>query len=89
MKIGYEFDFLREAEAMERIRDFLDSNNKKSPVIVPRVIGGMVTKYDFQMMEFSANYLLIQIKKKKLFLVSLICLEIVTSSYIFILLGRS
>lgn len=89
MKIGYEFDFLREAEAMERIRDFLDSNNKKSPVIVPRVIGGMVTRYDFQMMEFSANYLLIQIKKKKLFLVSLICLEIVTSSYIFILLGRS
>ncbi|KAH7664219.1 Cadmium-transporting ATPase protein [Dioscorea alata] len=43
-QIGYEFDFLREAEAMERIRDFLDSNNKKSPVIVPRVIGGMVTR---------------------------------------------
>lgn len=52
---------------MERIRDFLDSNNKKSPVIVPRVIGGMVTRYDFQMMEFSANYLLIQIKKKSCF----------------------
>lgn len=67
MKIGYEFDFLREAEAMERIRDFLDSNNKKSPVIVPRVIGGMVTRYDFQMMEFSASYLLIQIKKKVFF----------------------
>ncbi|KAJ0969114.1 hypothetical protein J5N97_021991 [Dioscorea zingiberensis] len=43
-QIGYEFDFLREAEAMERIRHSLDSNNKKSPVVVPRVIPGMVSR---------------------------------------------
>jgi len=43
-KIGYEFDFKREANAMERIRCFLYENNKKSPVLVPRVLRDMVTK---------------------------------------------
>lgn len=37
-QIGYEFNFLREADAMDRIRRFLYENNKKSPVMVPRVI---------------------------------------------------
>lgn len=46
LKIGYEFDFLREADAMEKIRCFLYANNKKAPVIVPRVIPNMVTRYD-------------------------------------------
>ncbi|KAE8663380.1 Kinase superfamily protein isoform 2 [Hibiscus syriacus] len=36
-QIGYEFDFPREANAMERIRRFLYENNKKTPVLVPRV----------------------------------------------------
>uniref|UniRef100_A0A7C8Z649 ABC1 atypical kinase-like domain-containing protein n=2 Tax=Opuntia streptacantha TaxID=393608 RepID=A0A7C8Z649_OPUST len=43
-QIAYEFDFLREAQAMEKIRHFLYKNNKKSPVLVPRVIQGMVTR---------------------------------------------
>lgn len=43
-QISYEFDFLREAEAMARIRHFLYQNNKKSPVRVPRVIRDMVTR---------------------------------------------
>ncbi|KAK3043316.1 hypothetical protein RJ639_002559, partial [Escallonia herrerae] len=43
-QIGYEFDFLREADAMERIRRFLYENNKKSPVLVPRVMQNMVTR---------------------------------------------
>ncbi|XP_023639271.1 uncharacterized protein LOC17875610 isoform X1 [Capsella rubella] len=43
-QIGYEFDFKREANAMERIRCFLYENNKKSPVLVPRVLRDMVTK---------------------------------------------
>lgn len=43
-KIGYEFDFKREANAMEKIRHFLYENNKKSPVIVPRVLRDTVTK---------------------------------------------
>ncbi|RIA05739.1 hypothetical protein BRARA_K01725 [Brassica rapa] len=43
-QIGYEFDFKREANAMERIRHFLYENNKKSPVIVPRVLRDTVTK---------------------------------------------
>ncbi|KAL7191026.1 hypothetical protein ACSBR2_023157 [Camellia fascicularis] len=43
-KIGYEFDFKREADAMERIRHFLHENNKNSPVMVPRVIRNMVTR---------------------------------------------
>ncbi|CAF2320478.1 unnamed protein product [Brassica napus] len=42
-QIGYEFDFKREANAMERIRHFLYENNKKSPVIVPRVLRDTVT----------------------------------------------
>ena len=45
VKIGYEFDFEREANAIERIRHFLCSNNKKSPVLVPRVIKNIVTRY--------------------------------------------
>ncbi|CAA2939551.1 unusual kinase [Olea europaea subsp. europaea] len=43
-QIGYEFNFLREADAMERIRHFLYKNNKKSPVLVPRTIRDMVTR---------------------------------------------
>lgn len=44
-KIGYEFDFMREADAMEKIRRFLYENNKRSPVLVPRLIRDMVTRY--------------------------------------------
>lgn len=33
---------------MERIRKFLYQNNKKSPVLVPRVIRNMVTRYGMQ-----------------------------------------
>ncbi|KAI3970327.1 hypothetical protein MKX01_023974 [Papaver californicum] len=43
-QIGYEFDFVREAEAMETIRHFLRVNNKKPPVQVPRVMREMVTR---------------------------------------------
>ncbi|KAM7272839.1 hypothetical protein ACFE04_027503 [Oxalis oulophora] len=43
-QIAYEFDFKREADAMEKIRHFLYENNKKSPVAVPRVIRDMVTR---------------------------------------------
>ncbi|KAK9278702.1 hypothetical protein L1049_028277 [Liquidambar formosana] len=43
-QIGYEFDFMREADAMERIRRFLYEKNKKSPVLVPRVMRDMVTR---------------------------------------------
>nr|ADN33964.1 ubiquinone biosynthesis protein coq-8 [Cucumis melo subsp. melo] len=44
-QIGYEFDFEREANAIERIRHFLYSNNKKSPVLVPQVMKNIVTRY--------------------------------------------
>ncbi|XP_074570087.1 uncharacterized protein LOC141826703 [Curcuma longa] len=43
-QIAYEFDFLREAVAMERIKNFFSNNNKKPPVLVPRIIPGMVTR---------------------------------------------
>lgn len=43
-QIGYEFDFMREANAMERIRQFLCKNNKKPLVLVPRVIPGLVSR---------------------------------------------
>ncbi|GAB2221324.1 hypothetical protein Droror1_Dr00012499 [Drosera rotundifolia] len=43
-QIGYEFDFFREAAAMERIQQFLQDNNKKGPVKVPRVVKNMVTR---------------------------------------------
>ncbi|KAL3512599.1 hypothetical protein ACH5RR_025316 [Cinchona calisaya] len=43
-QIGYEFDFIREADAMEKIRHFLYKNNKKSPVLVPRVVRNLVTR---------------------------------------------
>ncbi|KAF9593757.1 hypothetical protein IFM89_024925 [Coptis chinensis] len=43
-EIGYEFDFLREAEAMERIQRFLCVHNKKPPVLVPSVVRNMVTR---------------------------------------------
>lgn len=43
-KIGYEFDFTREALAMDRIRTFLSENNKKMLVKVPRVIRDVVTR---------------------------------------------
>lgn len=44
-KIGYEFDFMREAYAMEKIRRFLYENNKKTPVLVPRVVKDLVTRF--------------------------------------------
>ncbi|ONM35472.1 Protein kinase superfamily protein [Zea mays] len=50
-QICYEFDFVREASAMERIREFLRITNKKPPVMVPRVIPGMVTR-EVLVMEF-------------------------------------
>ncbi|TKW18287.2 hypothetical protein SEVIR_5G423900v4 [Setaria viridis] len=50
-QICYEFDFVREARAMERIREFLRLNNKKPPVMVPRVIPGMVCR-EVLVMEF-------------------------------------
>ncbi|KAK6924724.1 ABC1 atypical kinase-like domain [Dillenia turbinata] len=43
-QIGFEFDFKREADAMGRIRLFLYTNNKKSPVLVPRLMKDMVTR---------------------------------------------
>lgn len=43
-QIGYEFNFLREADAMEKIRHFLYENNKRSPVSVPRLIGSKFTR---------------------------------------------
>ncbi|KAI3454972.1 hypothetical protein Pfo_011635 [Paulownia fortunei] len=43
-QIGYEFNFLREADAMEKIRRFLYESNKKTPVLVPRVIRSMFTR---------------------------------------------
>ncbi|KAB5532111.1 hypothetical protein DKX38_018781 [Salix brachista] len=48
-KIGYEFDFTREANAMERIRQFLYENNKTSPVLVPRALKDMVSWRAFVM----------------------------------------
>ncbi|VAH82585.1 unnamed protein product [Triticum turgidum subsp. durum] len=50
-QICYEFDFVREARAMERIREFLRVSNKKSPVVVPRVIPGMISR-EVLVMEF-------------------------------------
>ncbi|KAK9049464.1 hypothetical protein SSX86_031568 [Deinandra increscens subsp. villosa] len=43
-QIVYEFDFTREADAMDRIRRFLSENNKKTVVKVPRVIKDVVTR---------------------------------------------
>ncbi|AES91085.2 ubiquinone biosynthesis protein coq-8, putative [Medicago truncatula] len=43
-QIGYEFDFMREASAMEKIRTFLYKINRRAPVLVPRVIRDMVTR---------------------------------------------
>ncbi|XP_062116029.1 uncharacterized protein LOC133830127 isoform X2 [Humulus lupulus] len=43
-QIGCEFDFTREANAMEKIRRFLYESNKKTPVVVPRVLKDMVTR---------------------------------------------
>ncbi|KAG7546283.1 Protein kinase domain [Arabidopsis suecica] len=43
-QIGYEFDFKREANAMKKIRRFLYDNNRKSPVLVPRVLPNLVTR---------------------------------------------
>lgn len=45
VKIGYEFDFVREANAMEKIQRFLSENNKKPPVLVPRVVRPSVTRF--------------------------------------------
>ncbi|KAJ6803032.1 putative aarF domain-containing protein kinase 1-like [Iris pallida] len=43
-QIGYEFDFLREAEAMEKLQQFFHVNNKKAPVLIPRVMQSMVSR---------------------------------------------
>ncbi|KAG1358899.1 putative aarF domain-containing protein kinase 1-like [Cocos nucifera] len=50
-QVGYEFDFLQEAEAMERIRHSFHVNNKKVPVLVPHVIRDLVTR-NVVVMEF-------------------------------------
>ncbi|XP_062170685.1 protein ACTIVITY OF BC1 COMPLEX KINASE 7, chloroplastic isoform X2 [Alnus glutinosa] len=50
-QIEYEFDFVREAKAMEKIRRFLYENNKKTAVLVPRVIRDMVGRR-FLVMEY-------------------------------------
>ncbi|KAD4889063.1 hypothetical protein E3N88_21136 [Mikania micrantha] len=51
-QIVYEFDFAREADAMDRIRSFLSANNKKTIVKVPRVIKDMVTSRRVLTMEY-------------------------------------
>ncbi|KAF8399848.1 hypothetical protein HHK36_015719 [Tetracentron sinense] len=56
-QIGYEFDFLREAEAMDRIQRFLCVNNKKIPVLVPRVMRDMVTRSVMLHGLYSLSYL--------------------------------
>ncbi|XP_078440777.1 uncharacterized protein LOC144710834 isoform X2 [Wolffia australiana] len=43
-QVGYEFDFMREADSMEKIYHFLHQKNKKSPIMVPRIFRGMVTR---------------------------------------------
>ncbi|XP_047316864.1 aarF domain-containing protein kinase 1 [Impatiens glandulifera] len=43
-QIGYEFDFNREADAMQKIKAFLHRNNKRTPVFVPRVLPDLVTR---------------------------------------------
>ncbi|KAK9090214.1 hypothetical protein Sjap_023391 [Stephania japonica] len=43
-QIAHEFDFLREAAAMEKIQHFLQKNNKKVPVRVPNVTRDLVTR---------------------------------------------
>ncbi|KAB1217303.1 putative aarF domain-containing protein kinase 1 [Morella rubra] len=43
-QIGYEFDFVREANAMDKIRRFLYENNRKPPVLVPRPIRNLVSR---------------------------------------------
>lgn len=43
-QIGYEFNFKREAEAMQKIYQFLFENNKNSPVVVPRLVRNIVTR---------------------------------------------
>ncbi|CAH2078039.1 unnamed protein product, partial [Thlaspi arvense] len=48
-QIGYEFDFKREANAMEKIRRFLYGNNRKSPVLIPRVLPHLVARRVFVM----------------------------------------
>ncbi|KAL8464381.1 hypothetical protein ACS0TY_034055 [Phlomoides rotata] len=43
-QIGYEFNFLREADAMEKIRHFLYGINKKALVSVPRLVRNISTR---------------------------------------------
>ncbi|CAA6664171.1 unnamed protein product [Spirodela intermedia] len=43
-QVEFEFDFMREADSMEKIHHFLHYKNKKSPVLVPRVFRGLVTR---------------------------------------------
>lgn len=43
-QISYEFDFTREAKAMDKIRRFLYENNKKSPVLVPQAMHNLVSR---------------------------------------------
>ncbi|GJR02923.1 protein kinase superfamily protein [Tanacetum coccineum] len=51
-QIGYEFDFTREADAMDRIRTFLSGKNVKTVVKVPRVIKDVVTSRKVLAMEY-------------------------------------
>ncbi|XP_050378161.1 protein ACTIVITY OF BC1 COMPLEX KINASE 8, chloroplastic-like [Argentina anserina] len=43
-QIGYEFDFTRESNAMEKLQKKKKENNKRSPVVVPRLIRNLVTR---------------------------------------------
>ncbi|KAM6594576.1 hypothetical protein CsatA_002279 [Cannabis sativa] len=55
-QIGYEFDFMREANAMEKIGRFLRECNKKTPVVVPRVVKDMVTRLaNFYLLAFNLS----------------------------------
>ncbi|KAE8717439.1 hypothetical protein F3Y22_tig00110045pilonHSYRG00064 [Hibiscus syriacus] len=57
-QIGYEFDFLREANAMDRIHRFLYENNRKSPVQVALLDYGQVKDLPNQLRLGYANLVL-------------------------------
>ncbi|KAM5571754.1 hypothetical protein ABKV19_012038 [Rosa sericea] len=59
-QIGYEFDFMREANAMEKIRKFLYENNKKTPVVVPRLIRDLVTRKILQSLTLAYGQMILK-----------------------------
>lgn len=46
---------MREASAMEKIRTFLYKINRRAPVLVPRVIRDMVTRYSANHLTYSVD----------------------------------